>query len=244
MFACTVGPAFLVSLLFLHFPVQWPWGAALLLAFIVGIYQSSNEGSGMVFFPMGCGWAFLLVTVPFSFYTTANAESDYERDSDRESDDGEDEVSCETVKIGRRDSLDLELEVASGPVAAALDAAGSPGPEDVLPLLQQADELHQGGEQDRREGFQLLLNNKLAYGSRQDFLWRLARAYSDMCELTEEVSEKKSYALNGNRASLASLLRSSHGFSTVCGNNVSHPRIQLRRAFLEVPASPWQVSKP
>lgn len=102
-----------------------------------------------------------------SSYTTANAESDYERDSDRESDDGEDEVSCETVKIGRRDSLDLELEVASGPVAAALDAAGSPGPEDVLPLLQQADELHQGGEQDRREGFQLLLNNKLAVR-----LWR------------------------------------------------------------------------
>lgn len=95
-------------------------------------------------------------------YTTANAESDYERDSDRESEDGEDEVSCETVKMGRKDSLDLEAEVASGPVPRALEAEGSPGLEDVLPLLQQADELHQGSEQSKREGFQLLLNNKLA----------------------------------------------------------------------------------
>lgn len=95
-------------------------------------------------------------------YTTANAESDYERDSDRESEDGEDEVSCETVKMGRKDSLDLDVEVASGPASAAVEAAGSSVPEDMLLLLQQADELHRGSELNRREGFQLLLNNKLA----------------------------------------------------------------------------------
>ena len=101
---------------------------------------------------------------PCHSYTTANAESDYERDSERESDgDGEDEVSCETVKMGRKDSLDLEVEVevALGPEPEALEAGGSPGQEEVLPLLQQADELHQGSEQGKREGFQLLLNNKL-----------------------------------------------------------------------------------
>lgn len=98
---------------------------------------------------------------PHHSYTTANAESDYERDSERES-DGEDEVSCETVKMGRKDSLDLEVEVALGPEPEALEAGGSPSQEDVLPLLQQADELHQGSEQGKREGFQLLLNNKLA----------------------------------------------------------------------------------
>ena len=107
---------------------------------------------------------------PCHSYTTANAESDYERDSERESDgDGEDEVSCETVKMGRKDSLDLEVEVevVLGPEPEALQAAGSPGQEDVLPLLQQADELHQGSEQGKREGFQLLLNNKLAVSLRR-----------------------------------------------------------------------------
>lgn len=64
--------------------------------------------------------------------------------------------------MGRKDSLDLEEEAASGVVPSALEAGGSPGLEDVLPLLQQADELHRGDEQGKREGFQLLLNNKLA----------------------------------------------------------------------------------
>uniref|UniRef100_A0A667FXG7 Regulator of microtubule dynamics 3 n=1 Tax=Lynx canadensis TaxID=61383 RepID=A0A667FXG7_LYNCA len=168
--------------------------------------RSDSTGSSSVYFTATSGATFTDAESEGG-YTTANAESDYEHDSDRESDDGEDEVSCETVKMGRKDSLDLEVEVevASGPAARVLEAGGSPGLEDVLPLLQQADELHQGNEQGKREGFQLLLNNKLAYGNRQDFLWRLARAYSDMCELTEEVSEKKSYALNGKEEAEAAL---------------------------------------
>lgn len=195
--------------------------------------RSDSTGSSSVYFTATSGATFTDAESEGG-YTTANAESDYERDSDRESDDGEDEVSCETVKIGRRDSLDLELEVASGPVAGALDAAGSPGLEDVLPLLQQADELHQGSEQDRREGFQLLLNNKLAYGSQQDFLWRLARAYSDMCELTEEVSEKKSYALNGKEEAEAALEKGDENaechqwYAVLCGQLAEHESIQRR----------------
>ncbi|VCW99197.1 unnamed protein product [Gulo gulo] len=174
--------------------------------------RSDSTGSSSVYFTATSGATFTDAESEGG-YTTANAESDYERDSDRESDDGEDEVSCETVKIGRRDSLDLE---------------------DVLPLLQQADELHQGGKQDRREGFQLLLNNKLAYGSRQDFLWRLARAYSDMCELTEEVSEKKSYALNGKEEAEAALEKGDENaechqwYAVLCGQLAEHESIQRR----------------
>ncbi|VFV23307.1 regulator of microtubule dynamics [Lynx pardinus] len=197
--------------------------------------RSDSTGSSSVYFTATSGATFTDAESEGG-YTTANAESDYEHDSDRESDDGEDEVSCETVKMGRKDSLDLEVEVevASGPAARVLEAGGSPGLEDVLPLLQQADELHQGNEQGKREGFQLLLNNKLAYGNRQDFLWRLARAYSDMCELTEEVSEKKSYALNGKEEAEAALEKGDENaechqwYAVLCGQLAEHESIQRR----------------
>nr|XP_020031660.1 regulator of microtubule dynamics protein 3 [Castor canadensis] len=191
--------------------------------------RSDSTGSSSVYFTASSG-AVLTDAESEGGYTTANAESDYERDSDKDSEDGEDEVSCETVKMGRKDSLDLEMEAVSG----ALEANGSSRPEDVLPLLQQADELHHGSKQDRQEGFQLLLNNKLAYGSRQDFLWRLARAYSDMCELTEEVSDKKSYALSGKEEAEAALEKgdesaeSHQWYAVLCGQLAEHEGIQRR----------------
>ncbi|GAB1286730.1 Regulator of microtubule dynamics protein 3 [Apodemus speciosus] len=166
--------------------------------------RSDSTGSSSVYFTASSG-ATLTDAESEGGYTTANAESDYERDSDKESGDAEDEVSCETVRMGRKDSLDLDMEAASSPVFAAMEDGDSSGLEDVQLVLQQADELHRGSAQSKREGFQLLLNNKLAYGSRQDFLWRLARAYSDMSELTEEESEKKSYALNGKEEAEAAL---------------------------------------
>lgn len=195
--------------------------------------RSDSTGSSSIYFTASSGAA-LTDAESEGGYTTANAESDYERDSDRESEDGEDEVSCETVKMGRKDSLDLDVEVASGPASAAVEAAGSSVPEDMLLLLQQADELHRGSELNKREGFQLLLNNKLAYGSRQDFLWRLARAYSDMSELTEEESEKKSYALNGKEEAEAALEKgdesaeSHQWYAVLCGQLAEHEGISKR----------------
>ncbi|XP_012389996.1 regulator of microtubule dynamics protein 3 [Orcinus orca] len=194
--------------------------------------RSDSTGSSSVYFTATSGATFTDAESEGG-YTTANAESDYERDSERESDDdGEDEVSCETVKMGRKDSLDLE--VASGPAPEALEAGGSPGPEDVLALLQQADELRQGSEQGKREGLQLLLNNKLAHGSQQDFLWRLARAYSDMCELAEEAGEKRSYALSGKAAAEAALEKGNENaechqwYAVLCGQLAEHEGIQRR----------------
>ncbi|XP_055989447.1 regulator of microtubule dynamics protein 3 [Sorex fumeus] len=193
--------------------------------------RSDSTGSSSVYFTATSGGGYTDVESEGG-YTTANAESDYERESDRESEDGEDEVSCETVKMGRKDSLDLE--VALGPVPGVLETEGSLGLEDALPLLQQADQLHSGNAQDKREGFQLLLNNKLSYTGLQDFLWRLARAYSDMCELSEDVDEKKSYAQNGKEAAEAALEKEDKNaachqwYAVLCGQLAEHEGMQKR----------------
>ncbi|XP_014390341.1 PREDICTED: regulator of microtubule dynamics protein 3 [Myotis brandtii] len=78
------------------------------------------------------------------------------------------------------------------------------------------------------------LTTGLAYGSRQDFLWRLARAYSDMCELAEEVSEKKSYAQNGKEEAEAALEKGDESadchqwYAVLCGQLAEHEGIQKR----------------
>ncbi|KFO74422.1 Regulator of microtubule dynamics protein 3, partial [Cuculus canorus] len=161
-------------------------------------------------------------------YTTANAESDYDRESERESEEGEDEVSCETVRTARRDSLDLVNEEETH---LLLDSSLEEG---LGQLLQQADRLHGGDEQEKREGFQLLLNNKLAYADQKDFVWRLARAHSDMCEIAEDTEEKRSYAYDGKEELEVALQKWDQSaechqwYAVLCGQLSEHESIQKR----------------
>ncbi|NXE42883.1 RMD3 protein, partial [Ptilorrhoa leucosticta] len=158
-------------------------------------------------------------------YTTANAESDYDRESERES---EDEVSCDTVRTVRRDSLELVPEDES---PLALDSTLEEG---LGQLLEQADRLHSGDERDKREGFQLLLNNKLAYAGQREFLWRLARARCDVWELTEDADERRSYASEGKEELELALQKWDQSaechqwFAILCGQVSEHESIPKR----------------
>ncbi|NWZ19168.1 RMD2 protein, partial [Asarcornis scutulata] len=65
--------------------------------------------------------------------------------------------------------------------------------EELLTLLQQVDSLHKGSEDDKKESFRLLLEKDDKYENCVDFLWRVARAYGDMFEMTADTEEKKKY---------------------------------------------------
>ncbi|XP_042640799.1 regulator of microtubule dynamics protein 3 isoform X2 [Tyto alba] len=190
--------------------------------------RSDSTGSSSIYFTASSGTANTDDGESEGGYTTANAESDYDRESERESEEGEDEVSCETVRTARRDSLDLVNEDEPHLI---LDSSLE---EELGQLLQQADRLHDGDEQDKREGFQLLLNNKLAYADQKDFLWRLARAHSDMCEVTEDTDEKRSYASDGKEEIEIALQKWDQSaechqwYAILCGQLSEHESIQKR----------------
>ncbi|NXH69661.1 RMD3 protein, partial [Hydrobates tethys] len=190
--------------------------------------RSDSTGSSSIYFTASSGTANTDDGESEGGYTTANAESDYDRESERESEEGEDEVSCETVRTARRDSLDLVNEDETHLI---LDSSLEEG---LGQLLQQADRLHNGDEQEKREGFQLLLNNKLAYADQKDFLWRLARAHSDMCDITEDTEEKRSYASDGKEEIEIALQKWDQSaechqwYAILCGQLSEHESIQKR----------------
>ncbi|NXW92606.1 RMD2 protein, partial [Alopecoenas beccarii] len=65
--------------------------------------------------------------------------------------------------------------------------------QELFDLLQQVDNLHKGSEDDKKEGFRLLLEKDEKYENCVDFLWRLARAYGDLFEMTTDAEEKRKY---------------------------------------------------
>ncbi|NWT12698.1 RMD2 protein, partial [Vireo altiloquus] len=71
--------------------------------------------------------------------------------------------------------------------------------EDLLNFLQQVDNLHKGSEDDKKEGFRLLLEKDNKYENCVDFLWRLARAYGDLFEMTTDTEEKRKYITDGKQ---------------------------------------------
>ncbi|NWW00301.1 RMD2 protein, partial [Machaerirhynchus nigripectus] len=113
--------------------------------------------------------------------------------------------------------------------------------EDLLNFLQQVDNLHKGSEDDKKEGFRLLLEKDDKYENSVDFLWRLARAYGDLFEMTTDAEEKRKYVTDvkhalvifSNRRNLQSN-RWEHLFAIMCGYMSQFESVQnkIRNGYL------------
>ncbi|KAM4633780.1 regulator of microtubule dynamics protein 3 [Polymixia lowei] len=164
-------------------------------------------------------------------YSTAYAESDYtDRDTDKEEGDREPEQeqeseeeedkSCATVlTLRQEDSQDEEVEEGQREEEEEeeeerLELVTEVPSGELALLLAQSDILHTGDASLKAEGFRLLLANRAQYGDSREFLWRLARAYSDMYDSTEDKQEKKSYAQQGREEAEVALKK--NGLNAEC----------------------------
>ncbi|NXM91129.1 RMD2 protein, partial [Oenanthe oenanthe] len=103
--------------------------------------------------------------------------------------------------------------------------------EDLINFLQKVDNLHKGSEEDKKEGFRLLLEKDDKYEKCVDFLWRLARAYGDLFEMTTDAEEKRKYF--SSIKNLQSNKRE-HLFAIMCGYMSQFESVQnkIRNGYL------------
>ncbi|XP_078089630.1 regulator of microtubule dynamics protein 3-like [Mustelus asterias] len=135
----------------------------------IGIHRerSNSAESNSIYFGASAGNKSSAETESEGGYTTANAESDNDREEAAHQKD-------------------------SGRICPTPETS-----DELAQLLHTADKLHDGTDEDKAKGFKLLLSNKLKYRSKPDFCWRLARAYCDVLEISKDEIEKKSLLLSG-----------------------------------------------
>ncbi|NXC73347.1 RMD2 protein, partial [Anhinga anhinga] len=103
--------------------------------------------------------------------------------------------------------------------------------EELFNFLQQVDNLHKGSEDDKKEGLRLLLEKDDKYENCVDFLWRLARSYGDLFEMTADPEEKRKYFFNPRNFQSN---KWEHLFAIMCGYMSQFESVQnkIRNGYL------------
>ncbi|NXB65938.1 RMD2 protein, partial [Struthidea cinerea] len=154
---------------------------------------------------------------------------------------------AETASVARETTSSEEAESEGGYLTAHTDSEGdseeekrcmkspdamvkSEEDEDLFNFLQQVDNLHKGSEDDKKEGFRLLLEKDDKYENCVDFLWRLARAYGDLFEMTTDAEEKRKYVADAD----SWINTSWDGFAIMCGYMSQFESVQnkIRNGYL------------
>lgn len=197
---------------------------------------TDSTSSSSIYFTASQGMASAYEETSEGGYSTAYAESDYtDRDTDREEggerepeqeSEEEEDKSCATVlTLRQEDSQDEDLEDDRDPGVEDRGPRGEQGagvlqhvtevPSGELALLlAQSDILHTGDSSLKAEGYRLLRDSRAEYGDSREFLWRLARAYSDMYWSTENQRDRKALAQQGLEE--AELALKKNGLNTDC----------------------------
>uniref|UniRef100_A0A8D3B6I7 Regulator of microtubule dynamics protein 3 n=1 Tax=Scophthalmus maximus TaxID=52904 RepID=A0A8D3B6I7_SCOMX len=194
--------------------------------------RTESTSSSSLYFTASQGQASAHEETSEGGYSTAYAESDYtDQDTDREegepgpeqeSDEEEEDRSCATVlTLRQEDSQEEEVdedrelqEEEEEEVEGRMQLATTVPSGELALLLAQSDILHTGDASLKAEGFRLLLDNRTEYGDSREFLWRLARAYSDMYGATEDKQKKRTYAQQGREE--AELALKKNGLNADC----------------------------
>ncbi|KAF7658361.1 hypothetical protein LDENG_00013500 [Lucifuga dentata] len=194
---------------------------------IVHRERTESTGSSSIYFTASQGMASAYETSEGG-YSTAYAESDYtDRDTDREEGDKEleqeseeDKSSATVVTLRQGDSQEEEVGEEEGVLELVEEEEQERRPQlvtevssgELALLLAQSDVLHSGDASLKAQGFCVLLDNRAEYGDNREFLWRLARAYCDMYESTEDKQEKKTYAQKGREEAEIALKKNGQNF--------------------------------
>lgn len=120
------------------------------------------------------------------------------------------------------------------------DAIAKSEDKELFNFFQRVDNLHKGSEDDKKESFRLLLEKGDKYENCVDFLWRLARAYGDLFEMTTDANEKRKYVADGKiKAEKAVQLddrsaESHQWFAIMCGYMSQFESVQnkIRNGYL------------
>nr|XP_044993319.1 regulator of microtubule dynamics protein 2 isoform X1 [Jaculus jaculus] len=89
-------------------------------------------------------------------------------------------------------TANTDTEEQSFPVSQALNTHIEELKLDVL--LQKVDQLRLSHQSGKMRSFELLCDHKEKFKDEIEFMWRLVRAYGDMCEESTDTQEKKHYA--------------------------------------------------
>ncbi|XP_053159509.1 regulator of microtubule dynamics protein 2 isoform X1 [Hemicordylus capensis] len=133
------------------------------------------------------------------------------------------EAESEGGYITAHTDTEGESEEEKGSINSSISSLTPEEKIKLFHLLQEADRLHGGSDDEIREIFRLLRENEEKYKNSAGFLWRLTRAYGDMFEITTDAEEKKTYASEGklvgqNALNLDSSSFESHQwFAIMCG---------------------------